>query len=775
MADAFEPLPRSRRAPRKAPAAKPPPSKDGWRVITPVPKIAPPPPTEHFEYGKPSAIYTYKDKAGWEIGYIWRLDLKDGSKEFAPLVYCRHDGDGKPRFEWRWKSWPSPRPLYGLDRLAKYPERPVIVAEGEKAADAAGELLPGHVAVTSPNGALGAGAADWKPLAGRDVVIWPDSNDADGAGAKYADAVKKKLAGIAASVKILPQQEGMKAGWDAADALAESWDPARAAAFIAEADLAALRREVADSGGESGAEGGEEETAAGAKRRERIVDILVGLAMSAGVELWQDQYGNGHATVPIGDHFENWPILSARFKKWLINRHRRASDRSTPASAVNDACANLDAAACENTVYRPQVRVTRVKNTIYVDLGDERWRAIKITSLGWEIIERPPLKFTRSPSTQALPDPEPGGSVDELRNFLPFKRDDDFMLYVAFLIACFQGDQVDQPVLAVYGGEGTLKTTSIKRARQLIDPNEVEIERLPTGKDDIGPQLKDSWLVAYDNVSTISTTVSDMMSETSTGYGNTKKKLYTDEDTHRRFYKRPQAFSAINEAIVRGDLASRAMVITAPPVEKYRRQADINAEFEEARPRILGALLDAVVSALRHSDEEPPSLSRMADFITFIWRARYALGWSGFDFLRAYELNRKTALLTVFEGDSFAFQILTFIQGLAKIARDPGLPAPAEKGPPVERAMKAGVVIWTGNAKALLDQLPATEGDRKQRWWPANENRVRSTLRRAQTALANQGVGMDLDSRSHKHGRLIKLEADIKRLLDGDEDSAGPA
>ena len=66
------------------------------------------------------------------------------------------------------------------------------------------------------------------------------------------------------------------------------------------------------------------------------------------------------------------------------------------------------------------------------------------------------------------------------------------MLYVAFLVGCFQGAEVAQPVLAIYGGEGTIKTTALNRARALVDPNEVEVERLPNGKDDIGPQLKDS-------------------------------------------------------------------------------------------------------------------------------------------------------------------------------------------------------------------------------------------------------------------------------------------
>src|SRR5215469_11775491 len=52
--------------------------------------------------------------------------------------------------EWRWQSWPAPRPLYGLWDLAKRPDAPVMVTEGEKAADAASRLLPAFVVVTSP-------------------------------------------------------------------------------------------------------------------------------------------------------------------------------------------------------------------------------------------------------------------------------------------------------------------------------------------------------------------------------------------------------------------------------------------------------------------------------------------------------------------------------------------------------------------------------------------------------------------------------------------------
>ena len=64
------------------------------------------------------------------------------------------------------------------------PNAVVIVPEGEKAADAAGRLLPDHAVVTSANGSKSAGKADWTVLTGRRVVMWPhaDAPSATAAG-----------------------------------------------------------------------------------------------------------------------------------------------------------------------------------------------------------------------------------------------------------------------------------------------------------------------------------------------------------------------------------------------------------------------------------------------------------------------------------------------------------------------------------------------------------------------------------------------------------------
>ena len=137
------------------------------------------------------------------------------------------------RREWRSKGFPDPRPLFGLDRLAARPDALVIIVEGEKAADAASRRFPDHVAMSPPNGSNAARRADWSPLSGRRIIIWPD---ADKAGAAFADDVAEMLRQSgAASVRLAKLMEGVPEGWDLADDLPEGVEESDLTAILAEA------------------------------------------------------------------------------------------------------------------------------------------------------------------------------------------------------------------------------------------------------------------------------------------------------------------------------------------------------------------------------------------------------------------------------------------------------------------------------------------------------------------------------------------------------------
>lgn len=165
--------------------------------------------------GPRSALWTYHDVAGEPVGVVVRWDFEDGSKQTRP---ASRNGSG-PNANWTLLGMPNPCPLYGLPELAASSEGdPVYVAEGEKAADAVRACS--LIATTSPHGSKSAGKADWSPLAGRDVVILPDLDDA---GKKYAEDVLSLAARAGARsvrvVRLWDRWDALPKGGDAADVL----------------------------------------------------------------------------------------------------------------------------------------------------------------------------------------------------------------------------------------------------------------------------------------------------------------------------------------------------------------------------------------------------------------------------------------------------------------------------------------------------------------------------------------------------------------------------
>jgi hypothetical protein len=164
--------------------------------------------------GPRSAFWTYHDVKGEPVGIVIRWDLADGTKDIRPI--SRH-GEG-----WRIGGMSEPRPLYCLPDLAGAIR--VFVCEGEKAADAIRSI--GLVATTSAHGAQSAGKTDWRPLAGKEVILWPDNDEA---GRQYIATVAAILSKLspAPSLKLLVVA-GLPVGGDAYDFLATYVERGRA-------------------------------------------------------------------------------------------------------------------------------------------------------------------------------------------------------------------------------------------------------------------------------------------------------------------------------------------------------------------------------------------------------------------------------------------------------------------------------------------------------------------------------------------------------------------
>jgi hypothetical protein len=660
--------------------------------------------------------------------YVMRFDAK-GEKQFRPLCFARPITGAAP--QWRWESPTGKRPLYGLDRLANRPAAPVVVTEGEKAADAVTRLLPTHVAMTSPNGSKSAARADWSPLAHRTVVIWPD---ADEPGSDYAKAVARLVrAAGAASVTVVAPPANVATGWDAADALAEGWTTERASDLIAAARpfvmepkktiaTQAPSRTINGSGADGIGNGGKQP----AQR-----DALI--ALTECCELWHDAERQAFASFPIRSHVEHWPIRSRDFKMWLSGRFYEETGRAIGGQALEDGLRILEARAVnEGPEYEACIRVGSNGGRVWLDLCDNRWRAVEISALGWGIVESPKIKFLRSPAMRALPEPIAGGMIEDLRRFFNVRSEADFMLTVAWIVAALR-DHGPYPILVANGEQGTGKSVFSRMVRSLVDPSAAPIRAAPRDDRDLIVSAVNSHVLAYDNLSSVPAWLSDGLCRMATGGGFATRMLHTDRDEMIFEAQRPIILNGIPSLTDRPDLADRALTVhlVAIPDAERRPEDELWSDFDARCPIILGAILDAVVSALREMPTvKVAGFPRMADFTKWITAAAPGLGWDPDDFMAAYSANRRDVADSSFEANPVAVAVRDFM-----LAEHSGK-------------------MWSGTPTELLAAITphAPEAIRKSRMWPLTAQGLGNQVDRIAPLLRARGF---MIGRKHSGTRNI--------------------
>lgn len=360
----------------------------------------------------------------------------------------------------------------------------------------------------------------------------------------------------------------------------------------------------------------------------------------------------------------------------------------------------------EGETHAVHIRVAENDGNIYLDLCNDDWQVVEITPVGWQVIDESPVRFRRSRGMLPLPIPEPGGSVDQLRCFLNVD-DDNWRLVVAWAVAMLR-PRGPYPVLALFAEQGSGKSTTGRLLRELIDPNAAPLRAEPHDCRDLMIAANNSWCLTYENLSHIPPWLSDALCRLSTGGGFATRELYTDQDEIIFDSQRPVLLTSIEEVATRSDLLDRCLVIWLPaiPDDRRRPEAELISEFEKARPQILGALLDAVVVALRElPNVKMPTLPRMADFAIWATAAETAFGWDRGTFLATYHGNRQSANDVALEASTIARPLLELLD---------------EQG------------AWSGTSSELLAALEGRVSDqvKRQNVWPKTARSLSGHLKR---------------------------------------------
>src|SRR5215216_878975 len=366
----------------------------------------------------------------------------------------------------------------------------------------------------------------------------------------------------------------------------------------------------------------------------------------------------GFASIRNDGHRENYEISSPRFKLWVRHEFwRREKERLEAAELaiegalhegpvknempavvrdrdLGDAVRQLESIALfEGRQEEVHIRTAGHDDRVYIDMGDDAWRAIEVSPEGWRIVEGEeiPVRFIRPKGLLALPEPAPSGegSLDGLLNLLNLGEGEDAKRNRILILAWLSHAYLPTgpyPVLTLTGPQGAAKSHALRILRNLVDPSVAPGSTKPRSEHD-----------AYVDLPTVPPWLSNVVCDIATGGGFRTRTLYTNRDQEIFQDKRPIILAGIGSVATRPDLLDRAAIINLPRIDPKarRKEAVIIRMLRQAQPQILSALLDAVAAGLAGKDDIVlEELPRMADFAVWGIATEQALGGAKGSFMK---------------------------------------------------------------------------------------------------------------------------------------------
>lgn len=266
-----------------------------------------------------------------------------------------------------------------------------------------------------------------------------------------------------------------------------------------------------------------------------------------------------------------------------------------------------------------------------------------------------------------------------------------------------------------------------------IDPNEAPVRAAACSERDLLIAASNSWVQSLDNISGISSDLSDSMCRLATGAGFSARKLFTDAEEHIMYVRRPQLVNGIDDQMLNSDLLDRTILITlqAIPKEKRKTETEVWRDFEANAPQVFGALLEVLCRALKDlPTTNPPELPRMADFAKLAVVAESHMGFQRGTFAKALAENKLVSDTLVIENSLVGSAIKKLIG-------------------------KTGG--FEGKASKLLKALEEGDerGDRRHVEWPRLPRQLSVVLRRIAPHLRGVGINGTFPPRSATERRII--------------------
>ena len=431
----------------------------------------------------------------------------------------------------------------------------------------------------------------------------------------------------------------------------------------------------------------------------------------------------------------NYDIQGSKFKDFINKKFFETFDSFLPKGDLTEIIDNCDNYARLFGKVKPVFRrIGRTPDAIYIDLGTPGFDVIEITGEAVQEIKNPPVKFIRS----KIQRPIEGAKIDAtpedlnlLKKYVKFKTENDFTLFVAWLMSCLNTNG-GYPPLFLIGEQGSAKSTVSTFIKNLLDESTVPLRNLSTGMRNLMIAASNDFILCYDNLSKITDKQSDNLCKLATGAGFTTRKLYTTNEEIQLLCKNPIVINSVAMSPTRQDLADRSIIVELAfiPPEERKTSKEIWESWNQDRPAILGALCQGVSAALRNFDQvSTENLPRMADFAKWVIAGEDGLPWENGTFLKTMQNMRTTLVEESIDADSTALAVLKFMKDRNN---------------------------WKGTATSLLADLTmCIEPDKKKYpQFPKLPNHLSRNLKRISAFLREKDI---LFEKSHSGTRSITL------------------
>ncbi len=452
------------------------------------------------------------------------------------------------------------------------------------------------------------------------------------------------------------------------------------------------------------------------------------LELIEGTRLLLDQHYDPYIVFETPEKRMVVGVLTADFRRHLSTLYQDKYSRAPRRMALFEAVHEIETrASAAGEIGRVHLRRALTEDSLWLDLGDNQGRVVRIDKEGWRVLTGAPVYFRRYRHQLPLPVPEPGGDVEQFCGLLRVTDPGDLLLLMAWIIAAYN-PEIPVPMLVLTGPRGSGKTTLARIIRRLVDPSRAEVMGLPS-ETMFAQVLDHHCLPIFDNLGPLTPRQSNLLCRGVTGLSLVRRRNYSDSDDVIVGERRPMILTALEPPGDAPDWLDRALVLRLPHIDRRLRfeEVRIMGMFERLQAKFLGLMMTRLSAAyaVYRAMPLPRDLPRMADFAVWGEALAGSLGYGAKMFLAALDRNSYLQNEALLERDETGQAVVQFMQDKSE---------------------------WKGTVLELLSAMGAC-GQFRLRHSPARFGR---DLRRLQWNLQQSGLDVEITRRNGIRTLVLK-------------------